>query len=150
MFERISIGIRTFLRDEKLLRCVDSILRTMPDAHLIIADDGEPSDTKSIYYEGLEAIGHKVICLPFDSGFGHKSNAIINNLERDFLLVGSDDFDFSAPDVVVGISKMLATLDAHPELSIVSGRLRNRGTYEFRFNRKTTRRMVRTPLVRLI
>lgn len=135
MFERISIGIKTFLRDEKLFRACDSIIKTMPDAHIIVADDGEMNDTKAIYYEGLESLGHKVICLPFDSGFGVKSNKIIDALARPYLLVASDDFCFSAPDVVVGVKKMLDVLDRtfvhEPQISIASGRLRNRGQYEF-------------------
>lgn len=131
MFERISIGVKTFLRDPKLFKACDSIMKALPGAQIIVADDGEPSDTKAIYYEGLEALGHKVICLPFDSGFGRKANAIIDNLERDFLLVSSDDFSFAAPDAMVGVKKMVDVLDENPSLDVVSGRLRNRGVYEF-------------------
>jgi GT2 family glycosyltransferase len=134
VFERISIGIKTFLRDEKLFLALASIYKALPDAHIIIADDGEMSNVKAICYDRFQEDGHTVIQLPFDNGFGKKSNAIINNLERDYLLVASDDFDFSAPDVVVGVEKMLAVLDQNPELSIVSGRLRNRGPYEFYFH----------------
>ena len=131
MFERISVGVKTFLRDPKLFRACDSIIKALPGAQIIVCDDGEPSDTKAIYYEGLEALGHKAICLPFDSGFGVKSNKIIDALDRPYLLMGSDDFDFSSSDVAVGIKKMLDVLDENPSLDVVSGRLRNRGAYEF-------------------
>lgn len=131
MFERISVAVKTFLRDEKLFRACDSILKALPGAHIIVADDGEMNDTKAIYYEGLESLGHTVIQLPFDSGFGKKSGAIINALATPYLLIFSDDFDVSAPDCVVGVEKLLSVLDSRPELSIVSGRLRSRGPYEF-------------------
>ena len=131
MFERISIGIKTFCRDTKLFRACNSIIKALPGAQIIVADDGEMNDTKAIYYEGLESLGHKVICLPFDSGFGKKANAIIDNLERNYFLVASDDFDFSTPDAAVGVKKMVEALDKLPHISIVSGRLRNRGSYEF-------------------
>src|SRR6266478_9107019 len=101
----ISIGIKTFLRDDKLFHTVASIRRTMPNANMIIADDGEMTEEKDGIYADLEREGHKVIRMPFDSGFGKKSNAITASLARDFLLVGSDDFNFSPPNVKLGIEK---------------------------------------------
>ncbi len=127
----ISIGIKTFLRDDKLFHTIGAIRKTMPEAQMIIADDGETTKEKDGLYAELIREGHQIIILPFDSGFGKKSNAITASLARDFLLVGSDDFSFSPPNVVVGIKKMLAVLDQVPQLSIVSGRLANRGPYEF-------------------
>lgn len=131
MFERISIGIKTFLRDPKLFHTIDHVRRNLPDAQLMIVDDGEMTEEKDSLYAELIQEGHKVFILPFDSGYGVKSNKIIDNLQRDFLLVGSDDFDFSSPSVSLGIERLVAVLDRSPELSIVSGRLANRGPYEF-------------------
>lgn len=131
MFDRIAIGIKTFLRDEKLFRAIDGIRRNLPGAQMIIADDGEHTKEKDGLYAELIKEGHKVFILPFDSGFGIKSNRILDSLDREFLLVGSDDFDFAPASVAVGIKKMLAVLDGAPELSVVSGRLANRGPYEF-------------------
>jgi hypothetical protein len=126
VFESISIGIKAFLRDAKLFRCVDGIRRNLPGAQIIIADDGEHTEEKDGLYAELIREGHKVLFLPFDSGFGAKSNAIVDHLSREFLLVGSDDFDFGGVDVAVGIQKMQAVLDREPGLSVVSGRVDNR------------------------
>ena len=130
-FSRISVGIKTFLRDEKLFYALDGIRHSLPSAQIIVADDGEMTDKKDGVYAALEREGHKVIRLPFDSGFGTKSNAITNSLSREFLLVGSDDFDFYPSDVARGIKKMESVLDRNLELSIVSGRLAGRRPYEF-------------------
>jgi glycosyltransferase involved in cell wall biosynthesis len=131
LLNRVSIGIKTFLRDSKLLKTISDIRRTMPETQLLIADDGEMTEEKDSVYAELIREGHKVFILPFDSGFGKKANKIIDNLDRDFALVASDDFDFAPPSVRLGVEKMLEVLDQNPELSIVSGRLANRGPYEF-------------------
>src|SRR6266436_2787050 len=109
--KNISVGIKTFLRDDKLFNTIAAIRRTMPDVEMIIADDGEMTEEKDGIYADLEREGHKVIRMSFDSGFGKKSNAITAALARDFLLVGSDDFSFSPTNVKLGIEKMLAVLD---------------------------------------
>ena len=126
MFERINIGIKTILRDAKLFRAIDGIRRNLPGAQMIIADDGEHTEEKDGLYAELIREGHKVIILPFDSGFGKKSNAIVDTLDREFLLVGCDDFDFGSPEVAVGIQKMQTVLDREPRLSVASGRVNNR------------------------
>ena len=130
-FSRISVGIKTFLRDEKLFYALGGIRINLPGAQIIVADDGEMTEEKDGVYAKLEREGHKVIRLPFDAGFGTKSNAIAGALSREFLLVGSDDFDFYPGDVARGIKEMESVLDRNPELSIVSGRLKGRGPYEF-------------------
>jgi hypothetical protein len=132
----VSILLRTFLRDEKLFASVDAIRRNMPELHMIIVDDGEQTEEKDGIYADLVREGHKVIVLDFDSGFGKKSNAGIAALVRPYLLISSDDFNHSPSSVKVGIEKMLAVLDRNPELSIVSGRLANRGPYEFYLEEK--------------
>ena len=131
MLDRISIGLKTFLRDDKLFKSLSDIRRTMPEMKIIVADDGEQNEEKDGVYADLIREGHKVIILPFDSGFGKKSNAIISALDTEFLLVSSDDFAHDGPHVRLGIETLLAVLDRNPGLSIVSGRLANRGPYEF-------------------
>jgi hypothetical protein len=129
-FSRISIGIKTLLRDEKLFKAIDGIRRTMPGAQIIIADDGEHTEEKDGLYAELIREGHKVILCPYDSGFGYKSNEIVRVLDRELLLISCDDFDHGPPSVALGIEKMLGVLDKHKELSVVSGRVNERA-YEF-------------------
>lgn len=130
MLDRVSIGIKTLLRDEKLFRAVDRIRRNLPGAQMIIADDGDQTEEKDLLYAELIREGHKVLICPFDSGFGYKSNRIVDSLDREFIITGSDDFDFSPASVKMGIEKMLAVLDRNPKLDLVGGRVNNR-PYEF-------------------
>jgi hypothetical protein len=131
VFEKIAIGIKTFLRDAKLVKAINGIISNMPGAQIIIADDGEETPQKYNMYSNLVHDGHKVGVYPFDSGFGFKSNKIISMLDRPYLLIGSDDFDFTL-EAASGVKAMIEIMEeSHPgELDILSGRLNGR-TYEF-------------------
>jgi GT2 family glycosyltransferase len=126
----VSILLKTFLRDDKLFNSISAIRKNTPEIHMIIVDDGESKEKDEIY-EGLIKEGHAVIVLPFDSGFGRKSNVGIKSLVRSLLLVSSDDFNHGPSSFKVGVERMVEVLNKNPELSIVSGRLANRGQYEF-------------------
>lgn len=128
MFDNISIGIKTFLRDEKLFNSINAIHRRMPGAQMIIADCGEISETKKVIYAGLRELGHHAFVLPFDAGFGAMSNIIADQLSRPLLLVGSDDFDFDDEDVPVGVKQLYHVSERG--FDIVSGRVNN-NPYEF-------------------
>jgi GT2 family glycosyltransferase len=130
MFEKIAIGIKTFLRDDKLFETVAGTRENLPGARMLIADCGEATLEKSKLYRDLAYENHRVIHLPFDAGFGAMSNAIVELLSREYLLVGSDDFDFRPREVRGGIEKLIEVLDYNPEISIASGRVNNR-RYEF-------------------
>lgn len=127
----VSIGIKTFLRDDKLFRAIDGIQATMPEAQIIVADDGylagkdAISYEKAILYDKLLEGGHVVLQMPFDSGFGAKSNAIAKAVLRPYLLIGSDDFEFYEAQARQGIEKMAEMLDKHPRYYGVSGRVNN-------------------------
>ena len=130
-FEKVAVGIKTFLRDAKLVKAVNGIISNIPGAQIIIADDGEQTHEKSELYADLVRKGHKVGVYSFDSGFGFKSNQIVNMLDRPYLLIGSDDFDFTL-EAASGVKAMIEIMEeSHPgELDILSGRLNGR-TYEF-------------------
>jgi len=123
---RVCILIKTFLRDGYLLQCLSGIQRTMPDAKIIIVDDGYESSQKIQLYSELRRRGHCCEWLPFDSGFGAKSNRGVELADRDYVLIGSDDFNFGEPTVRGYIEKMVAVLDALPEVGIASGRVNGR------------------------
>lgn len=126
---RVSIGIKTFLRDEHLWNTVTAIEETMPEAQMIIADCGEPNLFKDFVYERLIKAGHTIIPMEFDAGFGAMSNAIVEKLERDFLLIGSDDFDFKPAEVRKGIEELVKVLGLC-DVDIAAGRV-NGIRYEF-------------------
>jgi hypothetical protein len=125
----IAIGIKTFLRDDKLFKAIDGIRQNLPNAQIIVADDGYSTEPKTKLYSELEKDGHIVIICPFDSGFGYKSNAIASKLDRLFLLIGSDDFDFT-PDAARGISQLREWTFRLPHSDVFSGRVNSR-PYEF-------------------
>jgi hypothetical protein len=102
----------------------------MPQVQIIVADDGEMTEEKDSLYAEIIREGHKVLICPFDSGYGFKSNRIVDSLDREFLAPLADDFDFSPSSVKVGIEKALAVLDQNPNIDIVSGRVNGR-PYEF-------------------
>jgi hypothetical protein len=130
MLSQVTIGIKTFLRDQKLFNTIDAIRRTLPECKMIIADDGWMSTTKLELYAKLEKEGHTVIIEDFDVGFGTKSNDIAASLKTNYLLIGSDDFDFNPPEVRKGIEKLHDVLYSNLRLDIASGRVKNR-PYEF-------------------
>lgn len=125
----VCIVIKTFLRDGLLFRCLDGLERLFPDVKIVIVDDGYGSKQKHTLYPQLRDRGHVCVWLPFDSGFGAKANAAIPFCDRPYVLIGSDDFDFSHPSVREGIEKMVSVLDTDQDIQIVSGRV-NGNPYE--------------------
>lgn len=125
---QVSIGIKTFLRDDKLFNTIQAIRDTLPEVQMVIADDGDRTEEKDQIYADLRRDHHVVLDMSFDSGFGMKSNAIARQTFSPYLLVGSDDFDFRPPSVRDGIEKLVDVLD-RTDISIASGRVR--GPYEF-------------------
>jgi hypothetical protein len=133
---RVAIMIKTFLRDGFLFRCLEGLEANFPESKIVVVDDGHEAGLNSPYnkiakYAELRAKKHACIWLPFDSGFGAKANAAIPEcMQKEYVLIGSDDFDFSDPAVRSGVEAMQKVLDAVPSLGLVSGRVDN-NPYEF-------------------
>ena len=121
----VSILIKTFLRDGYLAKAVAGIQKNLPDAKIIVVDDGRESRPKLTLQWHLRSGGHIYEWLPFDSGFGAKGNAALKHLDRPYLLIGSDDFDFMDKNVRPGIEKLVSVLDGAPDIAIASGRVNN-------------------------
>ena len=126
---KVSIGIKTFLRDSHLFDAIAGIRAAMPEVEMVIADDGRLTEDKAKLYEELKSEGHVVSVMLFDSGFGYKSNWIAQHFRRDYLLIASDDFDFRPPSVVRGIEELADVLDK-TDVDVASGRV-NGHPYEF-------------------
>lgn len=136
MFEKIDIGIRTFLRDEKLFHALQGLTSNFPGARLIIVDDGDQTEEKDLIYADLHRRGHIIDIMPFDSGFGMKSNRIVDlsnvgvyEVIRPYLLIASDDFVFDQL-AAGGLFGLQQVLDLNPTVDIASGRVGKR-YYEF-------------------
>ena len=129
MFETIDIGIKTFLRDSCLFNAIEGIRTNFPVARMIIVDDGDQTEEKDSIYGDLHRAGHITDVMPFDSGFGAKSNQIAFLSSRPYLLIGSDDFEFDKK-AAEGLFELQWILDNEPGIDIASGRVNNRH-YEF-------------------
>ncbi len=122
-FSRVSVMIKTFLRDGYLVQTARDIERCLPGMKMVIVDDGRESRTKIALYQELARRGHICEWLPFDSGFGAKGNHAIQFLDRDYTLIGSDDFDFAGAGVPEGIRRLISVLDHDCEVGSVAGRV---------------------------
>lgn len=121
---KVCVLVKTFLRDGYLFDCVRAIEATLPEVKIVIMDDGMTSYAKNKLYDDLRAKGHVCEYLPYDSGFGEKSNAAIKHYDREYVLIASDDFDFSDPYVRPGIERLVTVMDNVP-LMVASGRVDN-------------------------
>lgn len=125
-FGKISVLIKTFKRDGYLLRCVRGVTHWMPQAKLVVVDDGHESSFKITWYSMLRKMGHIIAWLPFDSGFGAKANCGVgHSSSRPYVLVGSDDFDFDQK-AMEGILRLIEVLDEDPSVDVASGRVNGR------------------------
>jgi hypothetical protein len=123
--DRVSVLLKTFLRDGFLNCAAKGIQKVMPEVKMIIVDDGFETKHKITYYAGLRQQGHMTLWLPFDSGFGAKANAGSKVLDREYLLIGSDDFNFESPNVRQGVEALVRVLDGNREIGVASGRVNN-------------------------
>lgn len=122
----ITIGIKTILRDTQLYSALFGLRMNLRECPLIIADDGLIDNRKSIVYDVMRMYGDRTVVMDFDSGFGAKSNAIADLLETEFLLVGSDDFEFNDLDVRIAVQSLLTYLNQESQIDMVSGRVNHR------------------------
>lgn len=128
-FSKICIMIKTMLRDTQLFRTISGIEKHLPGARMIIVDDGRDNPPKITEYARLRTAGHSCVWMPEDSGFGAKSNESLRHMDREYLLVASDDFDFHDVGVIESVRRMIRLLDHEKSLSVASGRV-NGNPYE--------------------
>jgi hypothetical protein len=128
---KVTIGIKSFLRKDKLHNAIAGIQQNLPECWLTVADDSEDA-YKRVLVAGNSTVRETLIRCPFDSGFGFKSNLIAQYCQTPYLLIGSDDFDFSTKAVRTGIEKLVDVLDSNPGVHVAGGRVNNR-RYEFNF-----------------
>lgn len=122
-YDSIAVMVKTFLRDGHLYETIDAIEANLPGAKMIIVDDGYESKRKIPIYAALRDRGHTCIWMrAFDSGFCAKANEALKYLDREFLLIGSDDFDFT-PRAAEGVLKMMTVLRHDESLGMASGRV---------------------------
>ena len=119
----IAVMVKTFLRDGFLFKALCGIDKSLPDAKIVVVDDGYEDRAKIILAARLREKGHAWVNMPFDTGFSRKSNAAIEHLDRKYVLIGSDDFDFGAPNVAGDIAKMRWVLEQDQTVGFAGGRV---------------------------
>lgn len=122
---RLAILVKTFLRDGYLKTTIDGIQQHVPEAKIVIVDDGYEQSFKISWYAELRAKGNATLWLPFDSGFGAKANEGVKECNREYVLIASDDFDFTA-EVRSSLDRMVNFLDLAQGYDMVSGRVNGR------------------------
>jgi hypothetical protein len=122
---KLCVLIKTFLRDGYLFDCMAGIENNLPEVKMVIIDDGHPTLLKDLLYDRLRKAGHVCEYVPYDSGFGEKSNIAIQYYDRPYVLIASDDFDLSDSVTRHGIEMMVQVLDGNPDIAVASGRVAN-------------------------
>lgn len=122
---KVCIIIKTFLRDGYLVRCIEGIKKYLPECKVVIVDDGYSTKQKVTMYAQLRELGHVCEVMSFDSGFGAKSNEAVKHCDREFVLIGSDDFAFGQVHVREDVCRMVNTLEQVQDIDLVSGRVNN-------------------------
>lgn len=85
--DRITFGITAFDRPEHLQRLVVSIGHFHPGARVVVADNGRQRPELPEWVE--------LIALPYDVGLSAARNALIDRLDREFLVLLEDDFELT-------------------------------------------------------
>lgn len=117
----VCVLVKTFLRDGCLYKTVAQLEEHFPECKIIVVDDGYQNEEKTKLYDRLLSLGHSVVIMPFDSGFGNKANAAIPHMDRKYVLIASDDFDCT--QIRHGVEKMARVLDGLRDVAVASGRV---------------------------
>jgi len=116
---KVTILITSFLRPGYLSDCLAGIRKNLPECQVIVVDDGGSTFVTREH----------VISLLFDSGLSAKRNAGVKSTQTPYLLMGSDDFDFSTKEARHGIERMVDVLENGSSIDIAGGHV-NGDVYE--------------------
>lgn len=141
----IAIIIPTFLRDNKLMKSIDSILKHCEEddmfrqwVRIYVGDQGydDWSEEKIKFYDKLKEAGHKVFNLPFDCGLSYARNYLVKQSSEPYVMIVDDDFKFNKN---TNLGTFIEILNHKKENGIVGGDIENRPKYHanFIFERKS-------------
>jgi hypothetical protein len=89
MDTNIAVGTKIFTRVNKLERLLNSVPEWVSTVY--IADDGKPTEEKSLLYDRDYQFELNILDLPYDAGLGAGREAIIDNLTEDYILIVDPD-----------------------------------------------------------
>lgn len=111
----ITVGVKTFLRTDKLRMCLES-LAAHPWHAVIVADDGPiDAERERLYEEAAHRLPLEIVKLPFDTGLSAGRNEIVTRCRTEYLLVLDDD-----QTVPGNIGVLAEVMDERPELGGIS------------------------------
>ncbi|MFA5154232.1 MAG: glycosyltransferase, partial [Clostridia bacterium] len=125
----LAIIIPTFLREEKLINCVTSILKTHGEANrfqsffkIYIGEQGDVSPNKQQFYNKLDELGHIVCKLPYNAGLSYTRNYLISQTKEPYILVIDDDYIFNEMSYFEPFFRILLEDE---NIGLVGGKLNN-------------------------
>lgn len=104
----VALGVKVFMRTEKLNRLLSSIERTHI-ATVYVADDGDTEERRQVYDDDW-SFDLEVLDLEYDAGLGYGRQQIVEASDEEFLLMVDSDHE------IVDIDPMLEPLRARPDL----------------------------------
>jgi len=125
----IAVIVTTFLRDDKIVKCIDSLRSFYPDdlIRIYIGDQNEKvSDEMMKYYDELNKNGHKIFKLEYNCGLAYARNYLASKTVEPFILVIDDDFIFTKKS---DITKFRDILEDDENIGIAGGKLEGRSPY---------------------
>ena len=115
-----AVLVTTFLRDDMLFRCIESIRQFYPAIPIFVGDNGRPSEEKTRF---LEAHNCKHLMVTFDCGVSGVRNESLALIPRSYkyIYICEDDIVFTK---ATALSKLRKVLDSSPRMGIASGMLK--------------------------
>lgn len=113
--EAITVGVKTFMRTDKLRLCLASLAQ-LPWRRVIVADDGLiDAEREELYAQAAERMPLELVRLPFDTGLAAGRNEIVRRCATPYLLLLDDD-----QTVPADIGRLAEILDHDSDLGGVS------------------------------
>jgi len=114
----VALVVTTFIRPEQLKTCITSIRKYYPRIKILVADNGRPDDSISVFLENQNA---EHLLLPFNSGLAMTRNRGLDRLEAyPYVVMLEDDMEFTQDSK---LEKFKAVIEPNPEIGIVAGGL---------------------------
>lgn len=108
-FSDVTALVKTFLRDEYLFRCVESLRQSYRNIQIAVADDGHFSSDR---VKRLQDLGCQVHLLSFNSGLSYGRNWLVDHCTTPYCLIGDDDFRYSPGCRLDWLRELLQTTGA--------------------------------------
>ena len=110
--------IKTFLRDDVLFLCIESLRSIYPEIPIIVADDGRPSYVKESFMRGNNV---EYRMLPFNGGKCKGMNFLIDICRTPYCLIGDDDFYYTPKARLDDLRKLMTIADLAGGAAIQNG-----------------------------